>query len=192
MSWVATAVVGTGAVAGAAGSASSKGKGGKSNLAQLKLSNIAEALFNESTPLRRTLLTQGKEAADTGGVTSQIPLINRLIEGRRSALSTSMRDTEGRLAASGLARTPFGQSTLANLQIGGESEIADIGPKTAAEFLKMLVAPTFNQSGQVVSAASGAAGAESTVTASENQARAQILSRSLPQSNFGYSVQKSG
>ena len=137
----------------------------------------------------REFLGQATEGMKTGGVAAQIPLINRMVENAKSALSKSLIDTQYSLGKSGLAKSPFGQSILASGRISGESGIANIGPTMAMDFIKMIPAfmnASSGASAPAISGLSSAAQAGATQAASENQAYAQIMSAAIPKTSIGY------
>lgn len=173
-----------------------KGKGGGDNASAHILADIGSKTFGIMQPsisaggaASREFLGQATEGLQTGGVGAQIPLINRMVEQAKSALSKSLLDTQYSLGRAGLGKSPFGQSILAGKRIEGEANIANIGPSVAFDMAKMI--PAFmnavtGQSAQAPQALGGAASADATRIASENQAFAQIMSAAIPRTSFGY------
>jgi len=131
--------------------------GGKSSTSKSSTSSPYAGLLasfgNIAQPLYGAMANAGAEAFRTGGIGAQQPWIARSTDAARGSLSSSMESTRQALARSNLGNTTFGQQILAELQQKGESDIAQIGPNAAMDFMKM--AP--NITGQGISA-TGAAG----------------------------------
>ena len=96
------------------------------------------------------------EALKTGGVGAQIPLIQRSVEASRGATASALRQTGEELTRTGQAGTPFGQSTLANLRLAGETDTAQIPTDLAQQFLQIAPALSVGAAGQILPGFAGA------------------------------------
>lgn len=127
--------------------ASLLGGTGKSRARSATGFNVPGFLNEELLPSFRGVLTQQNqqlsEALRTGGIGARIPQIQATVEQARSGFSRAVRDTEASLQRSGLAGTPFGQRTLADLRLSGEQQISQIPAGIAAQAIQG--APQFSQ-----------------------------------------------
>lgn len=114
----------------------STGKGGGGNSGANLLQNTVNDLSAESKPIRDILSTQFQEALTTGGAPgAQLPLIGKMMEQSRLGTANAVRGTTEGLAASGLSRTPFAQSILADTRLRGESATSLIPSQVAQGFI---------------------------------------------------------
>lgn len=88
-----------------------------------------------SQRLSNELVRQLSEALRTGGVGAQIPIIGQAVSAANQATSSALRDTQGSLASSGLARTPYGQRILADTRLSGAQQAARIPTDIAQSFI---------------------------------------------------------
>lgn len=86
-------------------------------------------------PLYKELSSQAGEALRTGGINAQIPLINRSLDEARGAFSKSFENTRQALARTGLGKSGFGQSMLADLGMQGENAVSQIPTNVASQFI---------------------------------------------------------
>ena len=93
--------------------------------------------------LTNSLLSQYGEALRTGGIGAQTPIVAQSVGSAQSALSDALKAQTGNLAASGLARTPYGQQQLAQTRMGGLQGIAAIPTDYAQQMAGQ--APAFSQ-----------------------------------------------
>lgn len=150
------------------------GGGKKENASQVDdLGSYARLLFNETAGLRQEFTDQGLEALQTGGINAKIPIIARALEASRGAMSRSRQTTHDSLARSNLAGTPFGQSILAQQEITGNQQIADIPTQYASNFVSLLPQYISTLTGQGVTGLGGAASAQTGLYGSYNNAYGQ-------------------
>lgn len=153
------------------------GKGSSNNTdTSAQLGQLAQTLFNETSPIRSELLGQGLEALRTGGIGAQIPMISRAIESSKSQLSQDLTGMQESLASTRLVGTPFAQHILGQGRIAGNQGIANIPTNYAQNFISQLPSFVSSLTGQGVSGMGSAAGAAAQTQASMNAANAQQTS----------------
>ncbi len=152
------------------------GGGKKENSPQTDhLGQMARALFNQTAGLRSEYLKQSEEALKTGGINAQIPIIARALEHSRQAQSQSRQTTTDNLARTGLAGTPFGQSILAQQEMTGNQQIADIPTNYAQHFISQIPAFITSMTGQGMQGQAGASQNETQLYSSYNNAYGQVM-----------------
>ena len=77
-------------------------------------------------PVMQQLLGQEGEALRTGGITNQIPIINRQVDAARQASSQSAQSTQQMLSKYGLANSAFGAGIMANQNQIANQEVANV------------------------------------------------------------------
>lgn len=133
------------------------------------LGQMARALFNETSALRKEYQGQSLEALKTGGIGAQIPIIARALEASKSAASQSRQQTVDSLSRSNLAGTPFGQAILAQQEIQGNQHTADIPTQYAQSFISQIPSFITALTGQGIQGQQGAAQNEVSLYNSYNQ-----------------------
>lgn len=152
------------------------GGGKKENSPQTdQLSSMARALFNQTAGLRKEYTNQSLEALKTGGITAQIPIIARALEHSRRAQSQSRQTTTDNLARTGLVGTPFGQSILAQQEITGNQQIADIPTNYAQSFINQIPNFVSTMTGQGIQGQGQASSNEVQLYGSYNNAYGQVM-----------------
>lgn len=111
---------------------SGKGGGGGS---ESQMTQLLKDLTGETKPIRDILGSQYQEALTTGGVGAQIPLITAMQEQSRMGTSKALRGTEDQLSQQGLARTPWGASTMAGVRQQGEMATSLIPSQVAQGYV---------------------------------------------------------
>lgn len=140
---------------------SSSGKGGGGNSGANLLEGTIKDLSAESKPIRDILSTQFQEALSTGGAPgAQLPLIGKMMEQSRLGTANAVRGTTEGLAASGLSRTPFAQSILADTRLRGESATSMIPSQVAQGFIGAAPSYAMAPVGAMISGAGSLAGTQ--------------------------------
>lgn len=121
-------------------------------------------LFKSALPVLQQYSGQVGEALRTGGVNSNIPLINAQTSAAREGNSQSLTQLRQQLAASGLAGTSFGNALIEQEQMTGNSQVSQIGPNTAASLISSGVPTVAGIAGEGGSLAGTAAGLDTTTT----------------------------
>lgn len=134
---------------------------------------MAQGLYNETSPLRQEYGNQSLEALRTGGITAQVPIINRAVEASRSSLGDNLRNLTEDLAKYRLTGTPFGQQIYNQARIGGEANVANIAPSYAANFISQVPSFVSALTGTGMQGMGAGAGAQGGVVQSDNAGRAQ-------------------
>jgi acyl CoA:acetate/3-ketoacid CoA transferase beta subunit len=116
------------------------------------LADIARSFANETKGLRTELIDQFMDILKTGGSQAITPTISRAVEASKQATSQSMLQTQGEMARTGLAGTPFAAAVLGQTSQQGNQATARIGPEISMELLKMI--PNFLM-GQASTSVSG-------------------------------------
>jgi hypothetical protein len=104
-------------------------------------------------PAAKTFGAQEVEALKTGGINSQIPIINRSVDASRGAESSQNQETQQALARAGLDRTSFGAQILGDQNLKAREDTAAIPTNIASQFIAAV--PGTSNTG--VGAASAAA-----------------------------------
>lgn len=162
-------------------------KGPGDNAASQTLAKLSEQLFNIWSPFTKSTAKAGQDIWKTGGTSSQIPLIQQLIQSLKSGLSHTMSDTQGRLGMTRQSGTPFGQRILAETQLQGEEGIAKAGPEAGMSLLEHIMNMGAGGTSASIGGLGSAASADASVLGSQNQAYSQILSAMIPKTSFSYS-----
>jgi hypothetical protein len=123
-----------------------KRKGGSTSPAIEELLAASRAVLSEAgyeaggiAGSRELALGQLNEALSTGGVNARIPIVQRALEGSRRETSNALRGIDERLASTGLAGTPFGESTRAGASIEGAARTADVPVQTTLALIEQLL-----------------------------------------------------
>ncbi len=123
------------------------------------LTQMAQQIFQETTPVRREFIGQLESALAGETEGGMVPVISRAVESARQAASRTERATTEELARTGLSGTPFGASILGQTRAQGEQAAT----QTETNILSQLIAgiPNFvlGQAQTATSAISGAGGA---------------------------------
>lgn len=82
-----------------------------------------------------SFIQQVTEALRTGGIGAQIPIIGQAVSSANQAQSQALQGTENSLASSGLTRSPYGQSILAQQRQQGAQAIGRIPTDYAQQFI---------------------------------------------------------
>lgn len=90
------------------------------------VADAVSAFQSETSPLRAETFGQVLEALKTGGVGAQIPLIQNAVASSQRATSSALRGASDSLGGANLTGTPFGQRTLAEIQLGGRQQASQI------------------------------------------------------------------
>ena len=133
-----------------------KGASGSSSA----LAHIANAFFQQTTPLRHELTSQMEEALKTGGIGARIPIITRAVESSKRATSSALRGTGEELARTGLRGTPFGENIMAGTRMEGELRTSQIPTDMVAQFLTQIPNFVLGAANTAITGLSGAAGAQ--------------------------------
>ena len=81
-------------------------------------------------PVTQQLLGQEGEALRTGGITNQIPIINRQVDAARQAASSSAQNTQQMLSQYGLANSAFGARIMAEQNAQANQDVANVPSNT--------------------------------------------------------------
>lgn len=81
-------------------------------------------------PVMQQLLGQEGEALRTGGITNQIPIINRQVDAARQAAASSGQNTQEMLSKHGLANSAFGARIMAEQNAQSAQNVADVPANT--------------------------------------------------------------
>lgn len=139
------------------------------------LSNLSNQLAGGSLQFLNTLLGQGLEAAKTGGVGAQIPIVQKSVEASRRAGSQAQTQARGDLARSGAGRTTQGQDILARLGLESSLATERIPTDFTQNFINALLGISTQATGQSVGAAGAAASGANTARAINIQAANPFL-----------------
>lgn len=144
--------------------------GGKSTTQQTSsplaplLAQISSTLFGEAQPTTTALGNQTAQALNTGGVTAQVPIINRALDASRAAYTTSIESLRQNLARWGQGSSTSGQSVLAGAQQAGQQQVAATGPQTTLQFLQSALPMIFGLNSNAIGAGGTAGGLSNTQT----------------------------
>ena len=154
------------------GAATGKAATNKETASEGALVNLIQTVQGETDPVRRELGRQYMEALQTGGVGAQIPLINAAQQQSRQATSQALQNTTANLGRAGLARTPFGQQTLAGVNLSGQQATGMLPSQITSQFLQGAPAFAFGGFPQSVAGYSQLAGlgAERDIAKAKNTA----------------------
>lgn len=81
-------------------------------------------------PVMQQLLGQEGEALRTGGITNQIPIINRQVDAARQAAAESGTNTQEMLSKYGLANSAFGARIMAEQNAQSAQDVANVPANT--------------------------------------------------------------
>lgn len=112
------------------------------------LAKFGIADLKSAQPVLAGLLGQESEALRTGGITNQIPLINRKVDAARQAASQSNQSTRDILAKYGLAGSAFGARTIAEETAQQNQDVANVPANTVEEILGQAPAVALGATGQ--------------------------------------------
>ena len=148
-----------------------------------KLAELSEQFATETEGIRTGLigtmqkvLTGGSGKGGEDSISS-IPIIASAIEGSRKAGSRAMRETDERLAQSGLAGTPHGENIRAGQMQEGEQTVAKTKDAMAQNIFGMISNFVLGQS---QTAASGLAGAIPGMSSTSESAKSMSAGGGMP------------
>ena len=137
------------------------------------MAKLSEQLFQEATPGRRELFGQGLEALKTGGVSAQIPSVQRAVESSKMALGDAIKSIDTNMGTAGLGGTPYAERTKAETTMKGELANNQAALQIGQWFMQMLpnlVSGTQTQGLQAGQTATQGANAALGATASSSNA----------------------
>ena len=115
---------------------------------------LAQKFESETRGSRTGLLSAMEEVLATGG--SNVPLIARAVETSRRAGSVALKDTDERLALTGLAGTPEGESIRSGTRLESEINAGNTKESLARGIFDMISNFTLGQAQTSTSGLSGA------------------------------------
>ena len=96
--------------------------------------NIAQLGYRQfNNQVGSPFISQLGEMLRTGGIGAQTPIVAQSVGAAQSALSQALTGQQGQLAASGLARTPYGQQQLGQTRLAGLQGISQIPTQYAQQ-----------------------------------------------------------
>lgn len=163
--------------------------GGGDGLATQKLADISEKTFNMTSPLVKELITQGMTELQSGGIGTNIPLVQNAVESSKKSLSDTLAGIKESLATSGLADSPFGANILTGAKMSGEQGVNQTGNQAATWLLNSLPSFVLGAQGQGIQGMEGASRSQTAGYAADTQANAakgtayvQAMSQMMPKS----------
>lgn len=138
-------------------------------------SDFATQLFRMGNEPQREINQNLVDILRTGGVGSYAPAVRKMEDNARLSLAQTLGSLNATGASRRLAGTPFQTRQSNELRMLGEHNIGQIGPEYAKWFLSMFGGQPMSQLQTAVTGATGAAGAQAPVMASQNQAYAQLV-----------------
>ena len=128
------------------------------------LANLATSMYNETSPARQGLLSVFQEILSGNG--AKLPFINQAVENSRQAGSTATQQTEEELARAGLSGTPFGARTMASQRTQAAQGVSQTRNDLMMQLFNMIPNFVLGQGQTAFSGLSGAAGRNTSTTAS--------------------------
>jgi len=152
-----------------------KDGGGGGSADNLLTSTVAD-IYQTGKPNFVELNRQLNEALTTGGVNARIPLITAAQAQSRDATARALLGTEQQLARTGLARTPYGASTLAQTRLAGEQATQMIPSQVASQIIGMGPQVALGPLAPAVSGMGQAAGIQAQQNIAKAGQQTQLLS----------------
>lgn len=136
------------------------------------LAGDSQKLFKEGDQTRKLLFGDINEALKTGGIGSNIPIIQQAVTQMNTGTARSMEAARAGMGRLGIGDDPTSQGILSQLLMGGNQRSAEVGPELAMQFIGM---------GPGMSGSTAATGISGLGTAAG-------INRSTSGSSFSYSV----
>lgn len=146
---------------------------------------IGQQIWRTAKPVFQTEAGQTESALQTGGVNSQIPMINSTVAAARESASQSNTQLRQQLAASGLAGSSFGNAILGEEQEQSGQQIGGIPSSIAENFISSGVPGVTGAIGTGVSAIGGAASADTTTESTPSFMQYLLQAANVGANDFG-------
>lgn len=156
------------------------GGGGPGKIGQEKdkaVYDMVMELLTGTRPIAKEVAAQGAEGFETGDIKALYDTISQAMEGSMTQSSEDREAAKTLLAQRGLARTPFGAKTLANLNLQGRQRTGLVKSDIINAFLQRLAPALTGQSVETaISGESSLADAATRRGLAERQGQGDMLS----------------
>lgn len=161
---------------GGKGGSANKGSTSISAAPDPEVSAFTKELREGTKPIRDEVFGQVLEALKTGGIGARLPIIQKSVEASRAATSEALTATKASASGTGLEKSPFLQTLLANTRLAGAASTNAIPQNIAKEFIDIAPSLATGSAAQILTGLTGAGqlGNQRAIAGSQIQAQRDI------------------